>query len=256
MRTSFSTRSASSSAASPSGDARAPVRSSTSGGFHMAIRRSAARGAVAVHQRHVAAGEPLRQLHRVGDRGAGQHESGLGAVGQRQPPQPAQHVGHVRPEHPAVDVRLVHHDPGEVGQQVAPASVVGQHAHVQHVRVGEDQVGAPPDRAALLARRVAVVDRGPQRTQAQAVQRARLVLGQRLGGIEVERAGGGIAAERVQNGQVECQRLAAGGAGGHDRVALERRLQRIGLVGEQGLHARAVKRRRGGRDAAPRAAAR
>ena len=44
MRTSFSIRSASRSAASASGEPRAPVRSSVSGGFHIAIRRSA-RGA-------------------------------------------------------------------------------------------------------------------------------------------------------------------------------------------------------------------
>jgi hypothetical protein len=44
VRTSRSTSSVSSIAASPSTEARAPVRSSTSGGFHIATRRSA-RGA-------------------------------------------------------------------------------------------------------------------------------------------------------------------------------------------------------------------
>jgi hypothetical protein len=65
----------------------------------------------------------------------------------------------VRAEHAAVDVRLVDHDPGEVREQVAPVAVVRKHANVQHVRVGEDQVRAVADGAALLTRGVAVVDR-------------------------------------------------------------------------------------------------
>jgi hypothetical protein len=64
----------------------------------------------------------------------------LGAVRPREPPQAAQHVRHVRAEDAAVDVRLVDHHPGQVGQHVAPVAVVGQHADVEHVRVGEDQV--------------------------------------------------------------------------------------------------------------------
>jgi hypothetical protein len=64
----------------------------------------------------------------------------------------------VRAEHAAVHVRLVDHDPGQVGQDVSPRPVVREHAHVEHVRVREDQVRALADRAALLARGVAVVD--------------------------------------------------------------------------------------------------
>ena len=195
-------------------------------------------GAVAGHQPHLVAHQPLGQLDRVGDGGAGQHEPRLGAVGQRQPPQPAQHVGHVRAEHAAVGVGLVHHDPGQVGQQVAPLRVVGQRAHVQHVGVGQDQVGARADGAPLLLGRVAVVDRGPQVGQLQRVQRARLVLGQRLGGVQVERARRAVAAQGVQHRQVEGQGLPAGRAGGHDRVALVGRGQRVGLVRVQALDAR------------------
>ena len=200
------------------------------------------RGAVARHQPHLVANQLLGQLHRVGDRGAGQHEPRLGAVGQRQPAQAAQHVGHVRAEHAAVGVRLVHHHPGQVCQQVAPLGVVGQRTHVQHVGVGQDQVGARADGAPLLLRRVAVVDRGPQVGQLQRVQRARLILGQRLGRVEVQRARRAVAAEGVQHRQVEGQRLAAGGARGHDRVALVRRGQGVGLVGVEAVDAGAGQR--------------
>ena len=232
MRTSRSTSSASSRAASPSADARLPSCSSTSGGFHIATWRSAwgapSRSTSSI-SRPVSA---LAELARVGDRGARQHEARLGAVGARQPPQPAQHVRHVRAEHAAVDVRLVDDDPGQVRQHVAPRAVVGQHAHVEHVRVGEDQVGALADRAPLLARRVAVVDRVAQEAAAPSSGRqlARLVLRERLGRVEVERARRGVGRERVEHRQVERQRLAAGGAGGDDRVAAPGALERVGLV--------------------------
>ena len=138
------------------------------------------RRAVAVDQLEVEPGQPLAELERVGDRRAGQHEARLGAVSARQAPQPAQHVRHVRAEHAAVDVRLVDHDPSQVREHVAPVAVVGQDADVEHVGVREDQVRAPADRAALLLRRVAVVDRVAQERGAQLVELARLVLGERL----------------------------------------------------------------------------
>ena len=210
-----------------------PSRSSTSGGFHIAISRSACGRPVAVDQQEVESGEPLRQLDRVGDRGAGEHEARLAAVGPGQPPQPPQHVGHVGAEHAAVGVRLVHHHPGQVGQEIAPGTVIGQDAHVQHVGVGEDEVGARADRAPFLARRVAVVDGVTQEAAAERGQLAGLVLGQRLRRIEVERPGGRIPGERVQHRQVERQRLAAGRARRHDRVPPRRCLQGVGLVGPE-----------------------
>ena len=149
------------SAASPSDERRVPSASSVSGGFHIAISRARAGRAVAVDERDlVQPRQPLGELDGVGDRRAREQEARLGAVGVGDPPQPAQHVGHVRAEDAAVDVRLVDDDHREVGEEVAPAAVVGQDPHVQHVGVGEDEVRAPADLRALLARRVAVVDRG------------------------------------------------------------------------------------------------
>jgi hypothetical protein len=109
----------------------------------------------------------------------------------------------VRAEHAAVHVSLVDDDPGEVGQHVAPRAVVGEHADVEHVRVGEDQVGALADRAALLARGVAVVDRVAQEPATELGELARLILGERLGRVEVERARRRVARERVEHRHVE-----------------------------------------------------
>ncbi len=125
------------------------------------------RRAVVVDQLERLADQPLGQLDRVGDRRRGEQEARLGAVGARHPPQPPQHVGDVRAEDAAVGVRLVDDDPAEVGEEVAPALVVGQDPDVEHVGVGEDEVVAAADRRALLARRVAVVDRLAQAGRAQ-----------------------------------------------------------------------------------------
>jgi hypothetical protein len=76
--------------------------------------------------------------------------------------------------------------------------VVRQDAHVQHVRVRQDQVRALTDRAALLARRVAVVDRVAQERRPQLVQLACLVLGERLRRVDVDRARARVARERVR----------------------------------------------------------
>ena len=188
-----------------------------------------ARRAVVVEQLERQPGEPLGELARVGDRRRGQHEARLGAVDARDPAQPAQHVGDVRAEDAAVGVGLVDDHPAEVGEEVAPALVMGQHADVEHVGVGEDEVGAAADRGPLLARRVAVVDRLAQPGRAQLAELARLVLGERLGRIEVEGAPAlGLAGDPVEHRQVEGERLARGGAAGQDQVGAAR-----GLVGRR-----------------------
>ena len=119
-----------------------------------------ARRAVLVDEPHVLqAGEALGQLDRVGDRRAGEQEAGRRAVGGGDAAQPAQDVGDVGAEDAAVDVRLVDHDDGEVGEEVRPRGVVGQDPDVEHVGVREHEVRPPADGQALLAPGVAVVDR-------------------------------------------------------------------------------------------------
>ncbi len=188
--------------------------------------------AVAVHQSDLLEPrQPLGELDRVGDGRAGEQEARVRAVGVGDPSQPAQHVRHVRSEHPAVDVRLVHDDDREVREEVAPVAVVGQDPHVEHVGVREHEVRAPADLRALLASGVSVVDRGAHLLdQAEGVDRARLVLGEGLRRIEVERAGLRVAAEDVERRQVEAQRLAGGGAGRDDRRPGPGRFERVGLM--------------------------
>ena len=191
-----------------------------------------ARGAVAVHERDVVqAGQPLRQLDRVRDRRAGEQDARLGPVRGGDAAQASQDVRDVRAEHAAVHVRLVDDDDGEVREDVRPRVVVREDPDVEHVGVREDEVRPPADGGALVAGRVAVVDRGTHPlAQPELGDRAGLVLRQRLRGVEVDRARLRVAAEHVERRQVEAQRLARRRAGGDDRRAVPRALQRLGLV--------------------------
>ena len=87
---------------------------------------------------------------------------GLGSVDASESPQPPKDVRDVRSEDAAVDVRFVDDDVAQVREEVSPAIVIRQDADVQHVRVREDHVGRATDLAAVLERRVAVVDRRAQ----------------------------------------------------------------------------------------------
>jgi hypothetical protein len=190
-----------------------------------------ARRAVVADRVRVEAGEGARELRRVRDRRRGEKELRRGAVDAGQPPEAPDDVPDVRAEDAAVDVRLVDDDVAEVRQHVAPAVVVGEHANVEHVRVRQDDVRPLADLPALVGRRVAVVDGGPDARRAELREAARLVLRERLRRIEVERAELRLARERVEHRQVERERLAGRSAGRDDDVlAAPRCLPRGGLV--------------------------
>ena len=139
--------------------------------------------------------QALGQLDRVGDRGGGEQEARGRAVGGGDPAQAAQDVGDVGAEHAAVDVRLVDDDDREVREQLGPGGVVGEDSDVEHVGIGEHDVRAPANVRARLARGVAVVDRRAHLLgQPEGAERARLVLGERLRRVEVQRACPRVAA--------------------------------------------------------------
>ena len=149
----------------------------------------------------------------------------------------------MRAEHAAVHVGLVDDDVAQVREQLPPGVVVGQDPDVEHVGVGDHQVGLAADRGPLLAGGVAVVDRGPDdAVQAEPLERARLVLGQRLGRVQEQRPRRRIAAQRLERRDLKAERLARGGAGGDDRRSVQRCLDRLGLVGVELVDPRRVER--------------
>ena len=193
----------------------------------LGLRRS-----VVTDHREVEPDERVGELAGVADRRRGEQELRFRSVDAGQSPEAAQHVGDVRAEDAAVDVRLVHHDEAQVREDVAPAVVMWQDADVEHVRVGQDEVRPLPDLPAALALGVAVVDRRLDALDLQLVECPNLVLGERLRRIEVERTLLRLLGERGEHGQVEGEALPAGGAGGDDDVlAARRRVPGFGLVG-------------------------
>ena len=170
------------------------------------------RGGVVGHDADVEAREARRELARVGDRRGRENEHGIGVVREREPAQPAQDVADVRAEDAAVDVRLVDDDEPEVVQRVPPTIVMGQHADVEHVGIGEDHVRRAPDVRATLDGRVAVVDRRPQTADPETREPARLILRERLRRIEEDRPRRWIPRDRVQDGEREGERLARRGS--------------------------------------------
>ena len=136
---------------------------------------------VAVHQRHVHSAQALGQVHRVADGRGSQHECRIGAVVGREPAQAPDDVGAMATEHPSQVVHLVDHHMAQAGQEPAPQAVIGEDPVVQHVRVGQDDIGAPPDPGALFSGKVAVVGGYHHLREAQGLDGRELVLGQCLG---------------------------------------------------------------------------
>ena len=184
------------------------------------------------------ADEALGEGLRLGDRRRREHEPGVGAVLRAEPPQAAHHLSHVAAEDATVDVRLVEHDEAELVEELRPSFVRGEDAQVQHVGVGEEDRRRASQKGALILWRVSVVDRRDDAGDAEPGELARLVLGERLGGEEEERARLRLGGERLEDGELVAEALAAGRAGAHDDVVAGR--QRVtggGLMTVQRGHA-------------------
>ena len=158
--------------------------------------------------------------------------------------QAPQHVADMRAEDAAVHMRLVDDDEGQIGEHVAPRVMVGQDPNVEHVRIGENQVAPLADRGAFLARGVAVVDRRADHlVHAEGMQRTRLVLGQRLGRVQVESPRGPIGAQNLKGGELKAQRFARRRPRGDDRRSLEGVVQGLLLVPVEPVDANALQGR-------------
>ena len=179
----------------------------------------AARGAVLGDRLDRQADQPGGQLGRVAEGGRGEHEGRAGPVAGGQAAQAAQDRGHVGAEHAAQGVGLVDDHVGEPAEEGRPALVAGEDAAVEHVRVGQHQVGAAPDHRAVGGRGVAVVGRRPDPGQGEGADGAELVAGQGLGGGEVQRGAVALAEQGVEHRELVAEALAGGGAGGHHHVA-------------------------------------
>ena len=116
---------------------------------------------------------------------------------------------------------------------------------MEHVGVGEHEIGPRAHRAARVLRRVPIVGEHAHVGQRlrQLHQLGQLVLGQRLGGEQIEHAGVGLLHERLEHRQVVAQRLARRCRRDDDEVlALGHRLEGLGLVRVELFHAARAER--------------
>ena len=97
--------------------------------------------------------------------------------------------------------------------------MVGQNTQVKHVRVGQEKLSLPPDMRALLPWRVPVEYSG---SEAQAIrhllQPRQLVLGQRLGGKQVQHPARTVVQKRLYGGNVVAEAFTACRRRGHHHV--------------------------------------
>ncbi len=163
-------------------------------------------------------GQPVGGLLGLGDGGRGEHEGRRRAVQGADPPQPAYDGRDVRTEHAAVVVTFVDHDVAQAAEELRPPGVPGQQRAVQHVGVGEEILTVVARPLPQLARRVAVVGGGAH-VESEREQVGELVLGECLGGGDIEDRAAALAAfaaarpDRGQPRQQERQRLPGRRAG-------------------------------------------
>ena len=154
------------------------------------------------------------------------------------PAQAPQHVAEMAAEHAAVRVQLVDDDVAQILEQFRPAWMVRQDPGVEHIGIAENQVGAGANGTSRVLRCIAVVREGTDRLAgarlerfAQCLKLGQLILGERLGGKQVERPARSVLQDRIQNRDVVAQRLARCGRRNHDGMpARQGMTHRFGLV--------------------------
>ena len=177
-------------------------------------RRAAPGRAVVGDRADLEPGQPAGRDLGLRDRRGGEHEGRMGAVERRDAPQAPQDLGDVGAEDSAVVVALVDDHVAQRPEEARPARVSREQRAVQHVGVGEDVLPVVAGPLAHLRRRVAVVGRAAEVGQprlAEATQGRQLVLGECLGGREIEDA---------------RPALPLGTAGGLDRVQARQQVAR------------------------------
>jgi hypothetical protein len=138
-------------------------------------------------------------------------------------------------------VRLVNYYESQVGNEIRPQRVIGQDADREHVGIGQNDVAAFSELGAGLTLGISVVRVKDDRARGlqhacQFFERAQLVLRERLGRKEIERARARFVQDGFEDGDVVTERLAGGCAGCDDDVfAGARGVDRVRLVRKEFL---------------------
>ena len=142
---------------------------------------------------------------------------------------------HVGAEDAAEAVQLVDDDVPQPHEEGGPTPVVRQDADVQHVRVGQHDVGVTADPCPHVRIRVAVVGGGHDPGRLERGQAAELVLREGLRGEQEQRGTRRIAGGRFRNGKLVAEGLPRRRARRQrEGTAGSCRVDGCGLVGPQG----------------------
>ncbi len=141
----------------------------------------------------------------------------------------------------AIIMQLVDNDELQILEDASPLRVVRQDPGVQHVGIGEYDVGARPYSLARVLRSVAVISERPYfraHLLDDGIELVKLILGESLGREQIKCARGRITHQRIEDRQIEAQCLAAGSWGDDDAVVAGLHLgESIRLVNVQLLDA-------------------
>ena len=142
-------------------------------------------------------------------------------------------------EHAAICMQLVDHHEAQVLEELRPARMVRQDAGVQHVGVAEHHVRLAADRAARVRWCVPIVGEDTNlelgvaaHELGERVQLGELILSERLGRKEIQRARRRILQDRVEDRRVVAERLArCRRRDGHHVAPAEHVRKRLRLMG-------------------------
>ena len=194
---------------------------------------------------HGLAAEPFGQLARIGDRGRRHDESRRRAIVPTDAMQPAHEIGDVAAEHAAVRVELVDDHITQIFEELGPSWVMRQDARMQHVGIGQDQIGASAHGTARILRRIAVVREHPELGQRfrQLFQLRELILRERLRRKQIQDPRVAVVEQTLERRQVVAEGLAGGRRRDHDDVLAARdRLPGARLVSVELLDAAGAQR--------------
>ncbi len=206
---------------------------------HKGFRR---RGRAAfVQERHRTLQNFLRVLAWIGHRRRAADKHRVGAIETADADQPADDVGEVRTEDAAIGMQLVDDNVFEVHKKLLPFGVVRQNARMQHVGIGHHDMPLAADGPARVIGRVSVVGEGFDvglQVGNEAVRLVHLVLRERLGGKQIQRARLRFVEDALHHRQVVAKRLAAGrGRDEHHVLTITDEAHGLGLMPVEPLHA-------------------
>jgi hypothetical protein len=118
----------------------------------------AARRAIPIHQSDGGFDQSFGQFLWIADGGGGQDELRIRSVEFCHALQPPDYIGEMRTEHAAVGVHLINYNESQIAEKVRPVGVMRQNSGMEHVGVGENDIGVFTDNRTMGLGRIAVVD--------------------------------------------------------------------------------------------------